>query len=198
MPSGARPLPRQRANAADRVLASVAPLDLGNGRRVGDALATPAVGEPVKQWLMERPITSVEFRDDLGVRLTLSASPAAFWEVLRANLSKQQAVPTPAGEPAWTSLRDETDRRMAIPAGTAFARAGTPSTHALALPARPPEWVDRAVEADGVAQATGPKLRTARAAENAALRRLRIRIEALPFSADMTVGDAAHRRDAHQ
>lgn len=188
-----RAIAEARNNAADRILASMAPVELENRRRLGDALAIPAVADSMKQWLIARPITSVEFRDDLGVHLTLCAPPATVWAVLRASLQKQDSITLPGNDTAWNILRQQTEARVAVPAGVAYAIAGASTTRAIVFPAKPPEWANQALEADGVARSVGAKLRTARAAESVALQRLRNRIEALPFSADLTVGDAARR-----
>ncbi|MDB5354306.1 MAG: hypothetical protein JWN24_759 [Phycisphaerales bacterium] len=181
-----------RRNAAERVLDSLRPIDLAGGKHLGDALAAPAVGDSVSKWLGSRPITSIEFRDDLEVRLALAAAPDELWLTLRAGLEKQTDAPAPKGEAQWDQLRQQVESRMAPPIGRAVAVAGQPGAAAVTIPSQPPAWVDDTADVEGTATAaSGPKLRTARVAEAVALEHLRGRLNALPLTGKLTLGDAA-------
>lgn len=183
-----------RRNAAERVLDSVRPIDFADGKKMADVLATPAINDAVGKWLGSRPITSIEFRDDLEVRLTLAAAPDELWSTLRAGLERQSAVPAPRSEAQWDQMRKQVQDRMAPPVGRAVAVAGQAGAAAVAIPLEPPAWADDIADAEGSATAaSGPKLRTARAAEAVALEHLRGRINALPLTAKLTLGDAAHQ-----
>ncbi|HWE96861.1 MAG TPA: hypothetical protein VG269_23070 [Tepidisphaeraceae bacterium] len=183
-----------RRNAAERVLDSVRPIDFADGKKMADVLATPAINDAVGKWLGSRPITSIEFRDDLEVRLTLAAAPDELWSTLRAGLERQSAVPAPRSEAQWDQLRKQVEDRMAPPVGRAVAVAGQAGAAAVAVPLEPPAWADDIADAEGSATAaSGPKLRTARAAEAVALEHLRGRVNALPLTAKLTLGDAARQ-----
>jgi hypothetical protein len=183
-----------RRNAAERVLDSVRPIDFADGKKMADVLATPAINDAVGKWLGSRPITSIEFRDDLEVRLTLAAAPDELWSTLRAGLERQSDVPAPRSEAQWDQMRKQVEDRMAPPVGRAVAVAGQAGAAAVAIPLEPPAWADDIADAEGSATAaSSPKLRTARAAEAVALEHLRGRINALPLTAKLTLGDAARQ-----
>src|SRR5687767_1030199 len=54
-----------KQDAINRAIDSVAPIKLPDGRPAGEALATPAARERLSTWLAQRPVTEVEFQDDL-------------------------------------------------------------------------------------------------------------------------------------
>ncbi|MDB5172968.1 MAG: hypothetical protein JWN51_1741 [Phycisphaerales bacterium] len=181
-----------RRNAAERVLDSLRPIDLADGKHLADALATPAGGDVVGKWLEGRPITSIEFRDDLEVRLTLAAAPDELWSTVRAGLEKQ--TDAPKSEAQWDQLRQQVESRVAPPVGRAVAASGQPGAAAIMIPRQPPAWADDTADAEGAAASSaGPKLRTARAAEAVALQHLRGRVNALPLTDKLTLGDAARQ-----
>jgi hypothetical protein len=186
-----------RRNAASRVLDSIGPIPMG-GKVLGDALAVPAVQQALYDWLLTRPVTSMEFRDDLEVRLMLAAPPDDFFQVLRTVLLQQHAVPIPADDAEWKHFREQVESRMALPLGRSPANVpGTaPAREAAVIPFEPPKWVRDSISTEAVARSRGPLLRTARVAEGAALGQLRTRVEGLPLFAGQTIGQAAHR-DAH-
>jgi hypothetical protein len=64
---------------------------------------------------------------------------------------------------------------------------------AVSLPMSAPAWVDRRLEAEGVAEGGGYKLRAAREAEAIARRKLADAIGELPLSEGLTVSKAAER-----
>ncbi|HZK82279.1 MAG TPA: hypothetical protein VFC46_14455 [Humisphaera sp.] len=186
-----------RHNAIDRVIDSLRTVEWNNGKRhLADAIAVPMVVDSLRQWLSARPITSIEFRDDLEVRISLAASPADLWPLLAEVLTKQSAVSPPHDAKEWDALRHQVHVRLATASGAALARATVPGA---GLPApvvqrQPPQWAGTLADAEGVsASVGGNKLKTARAAENIAMTQLRARVEALSFDSNTTLGEAARK-----
>jgi hypothetical protein len=70
--------------------------------------------------------------------------------------------------------------------------AGAAPVGGVALPSRPPEWVWKQLDADARAGGGGTALKCARAAEGAAVGKLRAQVEGLSLDG-MTVGEAAKR-----
>jgi hypothetical protein len=186
-----------RHNAIDRVIDSLRAVEWDYGKRhLADAIAVPAVNDSLRDWLNARPITSIEFRDDLEVRISLAASPADLWPMLSDALTRQSAVSVPHDSKEWDALRHQVHIRMASANGAALARAAAPGggLPPLAIPREPPEWASTTADAEGVCGSVGgSKLKTARAAENIAMTRMRARVEALPFDAGTTLGEAARK-----
>src|SRR5437660_1257468 len=77
-----RALAAARESAVSRLVDSLRPIEVGDGKTVGDALAIPEAGTVVNDWLGSRPVTSVDFHDDLSVRITMSVPVEEFWQVL--------------------------------------------------------------------------------------------------------------------
>src|SRR5205814_1341840 len=97
-----------KANATARVIESLRPIDLGNGKRLDEALNVPGVSEDLRHWIASRPVTSVEFGDDLQVRLTLAAPAEDLWPVLQRALAQQRQVQgLPTNPDGWEHLRQE-------------------------------------------------------------------------------------------
>lgn len=184
-----------RRNAASRILDSIGSTPMGADKILGDAIAVPAVQQSLYDWLLSRPVTSLEFRDDLEVRLILAVPPDEFLPVLRSALVQQKVVPIPADEAEWKHFREQVESRMALPLGRSPVNVpGTaPAREVVVIPPEPPKWARDAITTEAVASSRGPLLRTARVAESAALGQLRGRVELLPLSAGETIGQAAHR-----
>lgn len=190
-----------RRDAVDRTLDSLRSIESGHVR-LGDAIALSPVSANLRQWLANRPITSIEFHDDLEVRIALAASPTAFFPVLRSELEKQRAMPLPKDARQWDELRQAVQRQMRPPVGVALAHAplaGAPGAAPLViLPHDAPAWIADSVSAEAAATARpgDSKLRTARAAETLAVASLRSRLDGLPLTSDLTIGQAA-KKDPH-
>ncbi|HEX4795268.1 MAG TPA: hypothetical protein VH370_15840 [Humisphaera sp.] len=186
-------LAKQSAVAA--VLESLKPVALEGTHSIGEVLALPAADVELRKWLSGRPITAVQFRDNLEIRLALSVAPQEFWPVLKEILQKQKAVPVPTKTADWIRVREQMIARMAPPIGSGMATpdGGAPQRQAIALPAQPPRWVSDAIDATGTAGPAGSALRTARAAESAAGQQLRDKINALVLTPGLTLADAAHQ-----
>ncbi|HZL34443.1 MAG TPA: hypothetical protein VFC78_03975 [Tepidisphaeraceae bacterium] len=194
-PSRREAIDSARKNAVDHVVDSLKPLQLDSGRRLDEFLALPIIGDPLRAWLAARPVRSIQFMDDLEIRLTLAATPQELWPNLRTNMEKQSALPVPRARLAWEHLRKQVEARMAPAIGTALAKAPAPATGpAVQLPAQAPAWIDGAAEGTGVSPPVGGnKLKTARAAEGIALAQLRGKLNALPLPGKLTLGDAADK-----
>ena len=186
-----------RDNAVSHVIDSLRPIQLDNNRTLDDALAVPEVGQAVRNWLWSRPVRSVEFDDDLSVRLELSAPPDQLWPVVKDALSHQTKLPAPMGQANWDWLEAQVIPRMASAVGrgvVAQAPRQPAQAQALVMPAQPPAWAVQMADADATAPSqAGNALRTARAAQAIAMEKLRREVEALPLTADTTVGQAAAR-----
>jgi hypothetical protein len=194
-----------------RVISSIEPIELNTGATVADVLkADKGVRADLEEWLNNRPVTRLEFRDDLGVELTLAASPADAFAIFR-NSAARARDRVPGDEGAWTKVRERWVQHMAVPVGVGRvpAAAATATSKraggaeilasqpvaavqgAPVLPARPPDWVTHQLDAEGVGSVQGSKLRSARLAEADALGKLREQVEALSLSRDQHVGDLA-------
>ena len=183
-----------RDNLLSRVLDSLRPIDLGGGKNLGEALAVPEVNLAMALWLSTRPVTSVEFMDDLSVRLALYAPPEELWATLKAALIHQKQAPMDLGQAGWDRLQDQVIARVAPAEGTGAVAAGKTAPAALvAIPSEAPPWTNQHAEAEAASPAHASKLRTARAAEALAVAKLRQHIEALPLDGKITLGEAARR-----
>jgi hypothetical protein len=189
-----------RRAAMDRVVDSLRQIDWDGDRHLADALAVPAVQKSVLGWLADRPVTSIEFRDDLEVRICLAASPEDFWPALQADLQKHAAVAPQDGAKEWEQLHQQVIARMAPAVGRAVAPAADVAVGAVqtVIPREPPAWtLGTPVTATGESGSVGgSKLRTARAAEAVAMDGIRLRLNSFPLDPTMTLGQAASK-DPH-
>jgi hypothetical protein len=156
-------------------------------------LDSAQVDDELRKWLSSRPITAVQFRDNLEVRLALSVAPQELWPQLKETLQRQKNVPTPSKTNDWIRVREQVLARMAPPVGSAAAGANVAAATrpAVTLPDQPPPWTNDAIDAEATASSAGAALRTARAAETAAARELRIKLNGLLLSPGLTLGEAA-------
>lgn len=182
-----------RKNAVARVMEIIRPIHLGSDTTVAKVLETPEVTAELEQWLAERPVTQVEFRDDLQVRMTLAVPGAELFEVFRASAGKHPEAVGQIKETEWYAIRDAFVARMAATACRGLAQAGPGKAGRLSsdLPRTPPDWIERQLEADGKSHALASRLKAARAAEADAIEKLRLQLESLPLSRGLTVGEAA-------
>jgi hypothetical protein len=176
-----------KENAINGALDSIRDVKLPNGKTAGDALSDAEARQRLRTWLATRPVTEVEFRDDLSVGVQLAAPPGEFFDAFRDALR--------AGEPdaaAWKSVGEEFQRRLATPTGVAAVGADA-AKPVLQLPTLPPVWTNGQIESEGAATAAGSKLKCARLAEAEAAQGFKSQIEKLPLSDVMTLGQAAER-----
>jgi hypothetical protein len=187
-----------RKNAVAHILDTIKPIPLGGDKKVADALADKDVAAEMEQWLAQRPVTQVEFRDDLQVRMTLAVPGAEMFEAFRASAGKHPEAIGPVDEAGWYKVRDEFVARLASTScrGSARAGAGKSRPAATQLPRTPPDWIERQLDADGASNARGSRLKAARAAEADATEKLRTQLEQLSLAEGVTIGDAV-RQDKH-
>jgi hypothetical protein len=181
-----------KQDAINKAIESIAPITLPGGRPAGEALSSPAARQRLADWLAQRPVTEVEFRDDLHVALALATPPSEFYQALRSAVDTSGA----GDDAAWGSVREEFERRAGSSVGRALAASSTTQADALKtagpeLPTIPPSWTNDQIDADGVAPAGASKLRAARAAEVDAAEKLAAQLEGLPLGHGTTVGDLA-------
>jgi hypothetical protein len=163
---------------------------LADGKTIGDALDLGPVSETMANWLGNRPVTLVDFRPDLQVEVTLSVTAASLSGELRSVLTEQPGIRLPADDAAWAGITGAISRHLAPPVGRAGLAPSTQPATMVFLPDQPPDWVQRQLDADGLAQADD-KLLAARAAEAAATAKLRQQMLDLPIAGGGTLGRAA-------
>ncbi|HEX8915179.1 MAG TPA: hypothetical protein VF796_22700, partial [Humisphaera sp.] len=101
-----------RADAVNGVMDNLAAVPLAGGKSLRDALALPDVADPIHRWLAARPVASVEFREDLKVRLILAVPADELWPVVRAALERNRLGPAPDDGAGWERLRAELARAV--------------------------------------------------------------------------------------
>ncbi|MGA3065458.1 MAG: hypothetical protein ABSF29_01290 [Tepidisphaeraceae bacterium] len=180
-----------RQNAADRLLASIAPVSLAGGKTIGDALAIPSVHQAMTDWIASQPITMADFQDDHQVQITLAVSADGMSEKLRNVLSARSDLSLPADDKAWAQVAAAISKNMSPPQGYGGAIAAVATQPQLiSLPDPPPDWIFQQLDASASATADSPLL-AARAAELAATSNLRQQIQKLPLPQGKTVQDLA-------
>jgi hypothetical protein len=184
-----------RDHAVSHVIESLRPIAFDSGRTLNEALSEPSVSDELVRWLAVQPVKSVEFGDDLVVRLTLAVTGEDLWPVLKSALVRQKQAAMPAARDEWDRLQEQVTARVAPATGTAVipVAGNIPTTQAVALPAQPPAWLVQQAEAEGSSPAHGSRLQTARQAEAFALEKLRAQINALALTDGLTVGAAARQ-----
>jgi hypothetical protein len=167
-------------------------------------LADPKVRGELEGWLMGRPVTAANFRDDLEVRVSIAPDPDALWNELAAATADRKDLGFPGDGDARDQLRLNVIRQVEPTIGRSFAKApgvaeqpkaaaAGPAVAAVEIPRDPPRWIAEQREAKGSSKPVDGALKTARAAESAARDNLRQEIEKLPLSRSLTLGEAASR-----
>lgn len=189
-----RALTAARNGAIAHILDSLRPIQLDSGETIGNGMDEPGAGTSVRNWLASRPVKSVNFADDLVVRMELAAPLDELWPVLKTALSAQTSIHAPLTQSDWERLKQRVTSQVAPAIGSATVLSGVRPgpVPVVALPDRPPAWITRQAEAEATSPAHGPKLQTARLAEAIALKKLREQINSLPFIGDQTIAQAAH------
>lgn len=180
-----------RDNAVNHVIDSLRPIQFDTGQTLDQALAVPEVRDAVRDWLGNRPIKSVQFDEDLAVRLSLAVQPEDLWHVLKSALSRQSRVAVATGQAGWDRLQEQVVARAAPATGVGVIEPGRDAPPATLIPREPPDWAVRQADAQAISPAHGSKLHTARAAEALALEKLRAQINSLPLGTRSTLGDVA-------
>lgn len=204
-----------RRNAARQVFESVEATPIpgaADNASLGVVLADPKVRDALQGWVMNRPVTSVLFQPDLEVRVAVAVDGEAFWDELSTAVGERTDLPFPRDDEPRDALRravlrqvePTVGRAQVLPDGATTAPTTTTTTAAtlrvvqpaeqtVDIPAEPPRWVGEQVDVRGSSPAAGGALKTARAAENAARDLLRQRIEELPLTRKLSLGQAGER-----
>jgi hypothetical protein len=182
-----------RDHAVDHVFQNLASIKLEGDKTLGAAISPPDVSRSVRDFLGHEPVKSVEFKDDLTVRLTLGDAAAEVWPLIRSALSKQGGLPQPANDADWERLQKQVATCTAEASGVGTVQ---PPEHvagpATTLPAEPPAWSKEQVETQATSPQDGSPLHTSRRAEALAVEKLRDQINRLPLSpGGTTIGSAA-------
>lgn len=192
-----------RDNAVNRVADGVGRVELKSGVTVAQVMDRP--GSPVRgdlqRYLSARPVTAVRFMEDRQVEVGLSVPESELAEVLRTSV---EGMKDPAlADVDWGRVRDRVAGAIGTGVGVAKVADGrlqggavdqgaTAAAAQVRLPAQPPEWVWKQLDADARAGGGGSALKCARAAEGAAVEKLRAQVNGLSLG-DMTVGEAGKR-----
>ena len=181
-----------KADAMARVIDSIKPIHLAKGKTIGDALANKEVHGALIDWLENRPVIRVDYRRDLQVDLSMAGTPGGCFSVIRAAIEKYTDLPMPPNEAGWIEVRTEFERRMSAPIGHATAPGAIgpqpAAPNRIALPATAPDWVNRKLEAEGIADSGSSKLKAAREAEGIARHKLADEIRGLSMPGGLTLG----------
>lgn len=191
-----------RRSAAQQVLESVQGIRLlGDAGSADPVFADRKVHDALEGWLMNRPVTSVEFGDDLEVRVAVAVTGEDFWNELAAAVGDRKDLPFPQDEEGVRALEAEVLRRVEPAVGRARAKDGAAGAarpaerEQIAIPDRPPSWVTRHVNGTGRARPVNGRLKTARAAETAARDDLGRQIAELSLTRKHSLGEAARQDD---
>jgi hypothetical protein len=190
-----RALAAASADAAQRVIQSINPVTLTDGKTLGDALASPQVERRVRGWLEDRPVTRVDFKDNMDVEVALGVDDAEFFDVIRSAVETQPNAAVPTSPDEWNQLRRELERRRAPAVGQARCSLVSPATKTggFHIPSRAPDWIEQQIVVIGEAQGGRDKLQNAARADTIAKAKLRSTIEALELEKGLTIAQAARQ-----
>jgi hypothetical protein len=191
-----RVISEARRSAERAILDSIAPVrgDFAGQRATLQEVFehVPSIRAELKQWIRTRPITSLEFSDDLRVSLVISSPAEDLLQALVTALQSELAVTLT--EQAAADLRDQMERQVARASGHAKAiQAAAREEPVVQAPMAKPQWITQQLEATGGAAFVESQLKTARAAEANAVQEIRLRILDLPWCDGLTIGQAAER-----
>lgn len=192
-----RAIAAAQQDAADRLIASIRTVSLENGKTLDSALQQGNVHDRLSEWLLSRPITRADFRDNREVRVTIYAPADDLYQELDDVLKHENAPLIPEDPAQRQKLRLEISRRTEPAIGRALASGGpavAATSPVMLMPRELPAWVGEQIEARGAAT-TGreARLKAAGRAEASAIRKVRQQIEALPLAAELKLGEAARR-----
>jgi hypothetical protein len=183
-----------RDDAGDRVLGSIGSIEIADGKNVSQVLADKDVRDAMQQWLGGRPVTRLEFRNDLSVEVTICAEGRDVFDTFSDAASKSDLMPKDPVKVA--KIRQAFIQQTAPAIGSARVAGQPASVVATArVPRQPPQWITQALNTEATQKFKGTRLKTARDAENAARDALRDKVDALQLSTT-TIGEAAKRDPA--
>ncbi|HMB95472.1 MAG TPA: hypothetical protein VKK61_05485, partial [Tepidisphaeraceae bacterium] len=184
-----------RQDAVQHVMESIRPVELAPGETVGDLLAHEKAHQEIYRWLDSRPVTDVQFKDNLQVELIVSTPSDDLADVV-INSGQSVGTTLPTDPQRMEIVKREFARRIAIAIGRATVKPinekiSTTRPAAIVLPQQPPAWIGQLIESEAVAQPKASKLRTKNAAEIKASEILRDRIDSLKLTPTLSIGEAA-------
>jgi len=181
-------------DAAHRVMDSVKEIPLGNKKTVGDAFADPQISKRLGSWITSRPMTRVDFADNLDVEVALAAEPREFFNVFKETIQNQNQF-APAHPEDWHDIEKDFLAKAVPAVGRAHVTEpkANAAVNVVHLPPRSPAWISKSIDVVGNSPPVGGKLRTARAAERDAQTKLTERIESLELANNLTLGQAARQ-----
>ena len=186
-----------RHKASEQVIDRLSEIALPDGRTIGTVVDDNdgTVRAALEAYLLQRPVTGVQFRDDQQVEVTLSAPPAQTLEVLREALAS-----APAGvsldAAAWETIADQFLHGSSAATGLGQLpqdSAMLPLPVSVQLPDQPPLWAGHMLDTSAEAEGESTRLKTRHAAEQLAVAELRRQVLELPLTPDLKLGDAASR-----
>jgi hypothetical protein len=179
-----------RDDAASRVLEGLRPIEYGDSKTVGELLTREPVAQAVKQWIAARPVSQLNFSDDMNVELTVEIPSRELTRTLVDSASLNADAAT------VELIQREIARR--IPSAKGVARAGAAAEvmplRTVEVPAQPPAWYWQSLDAEASAEPSVNPLRTKISAEDSATRTLKSKIGGLSLTPSMTL-DAAGKQD---
>jgi hypothetical protein len=185
-----------RDNVIDRLFDSIGAVEITPGSLVSQMLGDKHVRDDLRQWLATRPVTRLEFRNDLTVQMTLAVDPHDFFDELCHVGGKTDLLPK--DPTALAKLRREIHRQMSPAIGTAsvnLPQKPEPAVAANPIPDQPPQWIAHTLNTEASESFKGSRLKTTRLAENNAMDLLRGKIDKLELSST-TIGEAAKQSPA--
>jgi hypothetical protein len=182
-----------RADAAGQMTKAIGPILLTEKIHASDALARPAIADSFDKWLHHRPVTRIEFLDDLNVSVTISIAPKSLSNAFKSAVEADPDF-VHSTKIDWDQVDHQLEELPASMAGTGAAVVAGPATSlpSIVLPLQPPDWVDQQLQADASASGNGSRLKVGHAAETDAIGKLRDQFLLLHIDPATTLGDAAH------
>jgi len=181
------------AAAVRQTIDSISQVKLGDDQTIGSAMKKPEVARTVNEWLISRPVTRVNFRDDMQVEVFLSIDPREFFDELRSAMANARDLALPNTPQGWERVWADYLAKCRPPVGLARITAGMPKTGVFRMPSVAPAWTEEAIGIEGAAPIISSKLRSAVRAETDARAKLRAKVESLELGKGVTVGQAAEQ-----
>jgi hypothetical protein len=186
-----------RKAAAESVINSTRNVTLPDGKPLAEVMDKPQspVRKELEQYLLDRPVTDVQFRDDKQVEVTLSAPPTETFETVREAVEKTDGAPK-LDEQQWSQVREKFVQSVAPATGIGQLPQNAvviPEQLSVRLPQQAPIWAREMIDAVGSAEGASTRLKTRHAAEQDALAKLRQQVLDLPLTPELKLGDAAQQ-----
>jgi hypothetical protein len=177
------------ANARQTVFANVLGVKLVGQLTLGEALRAEGIQEFLTDYFAQRPVTRVDFKDDLSVEVTLGVDAQGLFDVLRIVMERQGGAGIPHTKEDWTRVETEFVKKVGPALGKASAAQTKPQA-GWTPPKKAPDWVDQDMDIRGVGKAP-TKLKAALNAEQDARLKLRLSLDALEIEPNKTLGQLA-------